>query len=78
MDDFLDPGVDRDGMVPGPVRSPAPAHPIGVQGFTFQVQQRNLDRGGDVVLRQLLVTHGVDQGVGHAQRRDEVVNAPVL
>ncbi|MNR44393.1 hypothetical protein D3C85_1631280 [compost metagenome] len=60
------------------MRLPAPAHPIGVQGLTFQVQQRNLGRGGDVVVRQSLVTRGVDQGIGHAQRRDEVVNTPVL
>ncbi|MNP49529.1 hypothetical protein D3C76_1437180 [compost metagenome] len=75
---FFYPGVDWQGVVGGPMGSPSPAHAIGVQGFSLEMDQGDLGGRRDVVLRQCIVAQGVDQGVGHAEGCDKVVNAAVL
>ncbi len=76
--DFLDPGIDRRRTILRPVRPPAPALRVGVQAIALKMQQRQLGGGRSVVASQWLIANVVDQGIGNAQHRHEVVNAPVL
>jgi hypothetical protein len=78
MGHLLDPGVDRRGAVLGPVRTPAPAHQIGAQKLAFLVKKGELSGRRGVITRQRLVADIVDQGVWNGERRDEIVNAPIL
>ncbi|MNI81725.1 hypothetical protein D3C73_1383690 [compost metagenome] len=75
---FLYPGIDWRGAVLGPVRAPSPANHVGVQVFTFLMEDRELSCRRSVVTLERLITRVVDQRVGHAQRRHEVVDAIIL
>ncbi|MNX78437.1 hypothetical protein D3C86_1100280 [compost metagenome] len=76
--DFLDPGIDRLRAIRRPVRSPTPAHGVGVQPLVLQVQQGELRGGGGVIVPQGFVADAIDQRVGDAQHRYEVVDSTVL
>ena len=76
--DFLYPGIDRWGTVLGPMRPPSPANHVGPEKLTFLVEEGELSGWRRVVELERLVACIVDQGIGHAQRCDEVVNAAIL
>lgn len=76
--DFLHSGIDRRRVIPGPVRAPPPADHVGVQELAFLVEKGELSGRRGVVPLKGLLTGRIDQGVLHAQRRHEVVNAAVL
>lgn len=75
---FLNSSIDRRDAVFGPVRAPAPANHVSAQKLTFLVKEGKLSGRSSVIALKRLVAGIVDQCVWNAERRDEVVNAPVL
>jgi hypothetical protein len=75
---FLNSRIDRCDAIFGPVWAPAPANHVGPQKLTLLVKEGKLRGRRGVVVLERLIAGIVDQCVGDAERRDEVVNAPVL
>lgn len=72
--DFLHPSVDRWGTIPGPMRPPAPAQIVGMNGLFVLMQNRQRSGGRCVVAIQWRIADVIDQRIGDAQHRNEIVN----
>ena len=49
-----------------------------MQLVALQVEQCNLSRWRDVKALNWLIAHGIGQGIGHAKRRNKVMDSAVL
>lgn len=75
---FFDARINGRRAVLGPVRSPSPLDHIGVKVVAFLMEKSELRGRRGVVPFEGLLTGRVDQRMGHAEGRHEIVNAVLL